>query len=225
MRILIIDDDKEITNFLKLAFESECFVTDIANDGKRGSFLARTNEYDAIILDINLPEKDGLSVCQEIRKDNIATPILVLTVQSDVIDKVDLLTAGADDYLTKPFSFEELLARVKALSRRPKHFESPITEIGALKINAAKNEVTFNDKVIPLTKKEYILLDYLVKNKDHIVSRGTLMEHVWDMNADPFSNTIEVHVRNIRKKFGLIGIIRTVSGRGYMFDSSQLLPK
>lgn len=221
MRALVVDDDKTITDFLKVAFESECFVVDIANDGKDGSFLARTNEYDVIILDINLPGKDGLSVCREIREDKITAPILILSVRSEIPTKIDLLEAGADDYLTKPFSFEELMARVKAISRRPKLIEGRIIEIGKIKIDTDKNEVFYSNKKVDLTKKEYILLHYLAKNKDRIVSRGTLMEHVWDMNADPFSNTLEVHIRNIRKKLGNSEFIKTVSGRGYMLESAD----
>lgn len=228
MRLLVVEDDKNIQKFLKTAFESECYIVDIASDGKKGSFLARTNEYDVIILDINLPEKDGLTICKEIRNDNIATPVLILSVQSEIPTKINLLTAGADDYLTKPFSFEELLARVKALSRRPKSIDNEILTAGNLRIDVTKNEVTMQGKKISLTRKEYILLEYLVKNKDRIISRGALMEHVWDMNADPFSNTIEVHIRNIRKKLGLSpkeNMIKTVSGRGYMLDSSGLSAK
>jgi DNA-binding response OmpR family regulator len=224
MRLLVVEDDKDIQKFLKTAFQSECYIVDVANDGKKGSFLARTNEYDVIILDINLPEKSGLSICKEVREDGISTPILILSVQSEIPAKLDLFTAGADDYLTKPFSFEELLARVKALTRRPKGIDTEVLLIGDLKIDTVKNEIMLDSKKIPLTRKEYILLEYLAKNKDRIISRGAIMEHVWDMNADPFSNTIEVHIRNIRKKLGLPSnrnLIRTISGRGYMLDSSE----
>lgn len=224
MRLLVVEDDKDIQKFLKTAFQSECYIVDVANDGKKGSFLARTNEYDVIILDINLPEKSGLSICKEVREDGISTPILILSVQSEIPAKLDLFTAGADDYLTKPFSFEELLARVKALTRRPKGIDTEVLSIGDLKIDTVKNEIMLDSKKIPLTRKEYILLEYLAKNKDRIISRGAIMEHVWDMNADPFSNTIEVHIRNIRKKLGLPSnrnLIRTISGRGYMLDSSE----
>ncbi len=225
MRILIIDDQKEIVTFLKIALRSECYIVDCAFDGKNGSFLARTNEYDAIILDLNLPDKNGLNVCNEIRKDGVDTPIIILSIQAETVTKVELLTAGADDFLTKPFSFQELLARLKAVTRRPPTLQANNFSIGNLNINTGKNEVTYNSDVISLTRKEYTLLEFLAKNQDQVLSRGALMEHVWDMNANPFSNTIEVHIRNIRKKLGegSSEIIKTISGRGYMLDSSQLL--
>lgn len=224
MRLLVVDDDTDIRNFLKKALESECYIVDSADNGREGSFLARTNDYDVIILDVNLPEKDGFSVCRDIRRDGNMTPILILSVRSEIPTKVELLESGADDYLTKPFSFQELVARIKALTRRPQKIDNEIITIGSLIINMPKNEVAFQGKEILLTRKEYILLEYLAQNRDRVISRGDLMEHVWDMNADPFSNTIEVHVRNLRKKLGLkdkSSLIRTVSGRGYMLNSKD----
>lgn len=225
MRILVVDDDIQITTFLKSSLKAECFTVDCANDGKRGSFLARTNEYDLIILDLVLPEKNGLDVCREIRADGIDTPIIILSVKREVPDRIELLKAGADDYISKPFSFDELVARIRAIIRRPKKIDSEKIKLDQYEIDVAKNEVKKDgQELIALTRKECELLAYLAKNRDKVVTRGTLFEHVWDMNADPFSNTVEVHIRNIRKKLGLSAgnsIIRTISGRGYILDTSR----
>lgn len=222
MRILIVEDEVEIRNCLKASLESEDFVVDAVDDGKKGSFTARTNEYDLVILDINLPEKDGLTICKEIRAEDNPVPILMLSVNADASTKANLINAGADDYLTKPFSFEELLARVNALLRRPRQLEHKILKFGDLEIDSASDEVSVAGSAISLTKKEYMLLELLAQRAGTIVSRGTILEHVWDMNADPFSNTIETHIRNIRKKISERcpdrNFIRTISGRGYMFE-------
>lgn len=225
MKILVVDDNVEIMNFFKIAFKSENFTLDSSDNGKDGSYLARTNRYDIIILDLNLPEKDGLSVCKEIRSDNILTPILILSVRSELPTKLELFSAGADDYLTKPFSYQELLARIYALSRRAQAIEKDIITIGKLTVNTLKNEVVFEDNFIQLTKKEYLLFELLCKNKNQVISRGVILEHIWDMNADPFSNTIEVHIRNIRKKiFQNRGkdVIKTINSRGYLFDATKM---
>jgi len=221
MRILIIEDEQEIIEFLKKSFESECFIVDTAMDGAEGSYLARTNKYDLIILDNLMPKKNGLEVCKEIRGEEITTPIIMLSVQSESSTKVDLLKAGADDYLTKPFSFEELLARTRALLRRPTKTEYSILEIGDLKLDTPRHLAIRGKKEIYLTRKEFMLLEYLMQNRGAVMSRGMIMEHVWDMNADPFSNTIESHIVSLRKKIDAENkpkIIHTVPGRGYKAD-------
>lgn len=218
MKILLIEDEKEIVDFLKPSLVYECFAVDIAYDGEKGSFLARTNDYDLIILDNMLPFKNGIEVCQEIRKANKNMPILILSVISETEKKVDLLNAGADDYITKPFSLEELLARVRALMRRPKKIQEEIIQIDDLFLDAIKHIVKRSKKEIYLTRKEFMLLEYLMRNKDILISRGMLLEHVWDINADPFSNTIESHIRSLRKKINLTNsrkLIHTIPGRGY----------
>ena len=217
MRILVIEDEKEINAFLKLSLESECFIVDVAEDGERGSFLARTNEYDVIILDNILPKKIGLDVCKEIRASGKTTPIIVLSVKSETTTKVDLLNAGADDYLIKPFSLDELLARIRALLRRPQQIEDEILEIDDLSLDTKRHTVKRATKEIYLTRKEFILLEYLMKNRSIVLSRGMILEHVWDMNADPFSNTIESHILSLRRKIDAKGkkLIQTVPGRGY----------
>jgi len=221
MKILIVDDDIQIANFLKKALKNESFEVDVANDGDRGSFLARTNDYDIIVLDNAMPKKDGKTVCKEIRNDGVHIPILMLSVLSGPGLKAELLNAGADDYLTKPFSFEELVARIRALLRRSKDITKEIISIDNLEIDTKKQTVKRGGREIYLTLKEFMLLEYLMQHKGAVVSRGMILEHVWDMNADPFSNTIEAHVSNLRKKIDISGekpLISTVSGRGYKIE-------
>lgn len=218
MRLLIIEDEKEIAEVLKASLENECFVVDVAYDGKKGCFLALTNDYDLIILDYILPQKDGLQVCQEIRRRGKILPILALSVKSEAITKVDFLNAGVDDYLTKPFSFEELLARIRALLRRPLQIASEILKIDDLVLDTKRHLVWRGKKEIYLTRKQFILLEYLMRNQSFVVSRGMIMEHVWDINADPFSNTIEAHILALRRKIDTSRkrkLIQTVPGRGY----------
>lgn len=221
MRILLVEDSKEIINFLKPSLEAEHFAVDVAEDGEKGSFLGRTNDYDLIILDIILPKKSGLEVCREIREKGKTAPIIVLSVKSETVTKVELLNAGADDYLIKPFSLEELLARIRALLRRPKQIKGDILEIDDLILDTKRCSVKRGKKEIHLTRKEFMLLEYLLRNMGIVLSRGMIMEHVWDMNVDPFSNTIESHILSLRRKMDFPGkkkLIHTVSGRGYKLD-------
>lgn len=223
MRVLVVEDEKEIRNFLKRSLEAECYAVDTAEDGERGSFLARTNKYDLVLLDNMMPKKTGLEVCKEVRSEGIEIPILVLSVKSESTTKVDLLNAGADDYLTKPFSVDELFARIKALLRRPSKIEQELMEIDNLTLEESRHVVKRGDKEIKLTRKEFSLLKYLLKNKGIVLSRSMIMEHVWDMSADPFSNTIESHIMSLRKKIDFAGmnkLIYTISGRGYKIDNS-----
>ncbi|HBG82029.1 TPA: DNA-binding response regulator [candidate division CPR2 bacterium] len=221
MRILLTEDNKDLAKSIKAALESECYEVDLAGDGEKASFLARTNDYDLIILDINLPKKDGKQVCTEIREDGKIVPILMLSVISEIGTKVDLLDTGADDYLTKPFSQKELLARIRALLRRPQEIKGEVLEVGDLIVDTKKHIVKRKGSNIDLTIKEYILLEYLIKNAESVLTRSMILEHVWDMNADLFSNAIEVHISNLRKKIDLAGmkkLIHTVPGRGYKLE-------
>jgi DNA-binding response OmpR family regulator len=220
MKILIIEDDRSIRDVLKMSFESEAFVVDVAADGDSGSFMARVNKYDVILLDFVMPNKNGLEVCKDIRDNEIQTPIIMLTGKGDVLTKIELLNNGADDYITKPFSFEELMARVRAVTRRPKKIESDIFKSGKIKINPNNQEVTISNKKVYMTRKEFLLLEILMKNQDNVVSRANIMEYVWDNNANPFSNTIEAHIRNLRKKIKDKDrkIIESVAGRGYKMN-------
>lgn len=218
VRILIIEDERRILDFLKAGLEGEAFVVDTAEDGEKGLFLATTNEYDLIILDNILPKKTGLEVCQQVREAGVHTPILVLSVKSEVSTKAKLLNAGADDYLIKPFSLEELLARIRALLRRPKQIQSESLRIDDLILDTKRHTVQRGKKEIYLARKEFMLLEYLMRNEGVVLSRGMIMEHVWDMDVDPFSNTIESHILSLRKKIDLPGkkkLIHTVPGIGY----------
>lgn len=217
MKILLVEDNISIRNVLKLGLEGEAFAVDEAEDGEQGSYLARTNKYDLILLDNVLPKKMAKQVCIEIREQNIFTPILLLSAKSDTVSKVELLKAGADDYVTKPFSFEELKARIKTLLRRPHKIESVILRSGNIILNKDTHEVTKNNKRVNLTRKEFGLLELLMSNAGNVVTRADMIEHVWDINADPFSNTVEAHVLNLRRKIGDVNkrLIKNIPGRGY----------
>lgn len=221
MRILIIEDDDDIRDMLKVSLEAETYSVDTVADGEQGSYMARTNDYDLIILDFMLPKKDGKTICTEIRKAEKTVPIIMLTVRSATEAKVELLNAGADDYLTKPFSFQELKARISALLRRPREMQTNTLEIGDLTIDTLRHKVTRTGKDVYLTRKEFALLEYLLRHQGIVVSRGMILEHVWDAEGDPFSNTIEAHILNLRKKIDAQNkkkLIHTVPGRGYTID-------
>jgi heavy metal response regulator len=218
MHILIIEDEKKIADFLKRGLKEEAYSVDIANDGEEGHFLATTQEYDLVILDLMLPKIDGLSLCRTFRAEKITTPILILTVKDSIKDKVSGLDAGADDYLTKPFSFEELLARVRALLRKKEMPAPPELRVADLKLDLVNHKVNRGGRDIPLTAKEYALLEYLMRNKGTVVTRTMISEHVWDINFDTFTNVIDVHISYLRKKVDQgqpRKLIQTVWGRGY----------
>lgn len=224
MRVLIIEDDEDVSRLLKNSLEAEAFSVDVAHDGEKGSYMARINGYDIVILDFVLPKKDGKTICQEIRKAGKKMPIIMLTVRSAVDIKVDMLNTGVDDYLTKPFSFHELLARMRALLRRPTALEQSVITIGKLSLDSLKQRVTIAGETIYLTRKEFALLEYLMRNKGIVVSRGMILEHVWDAEGDPFSNTIEAHILNLRRKIEKPlkkKLIKTIPGRGYIIDTAR----
>lgn len=222
MRALVVDDEKELRERLAENLRTACFAVDTAGDGTEGSYLARTNEYDVIILDNMLPEKSGVAICTEIRSMGRTVPILILSVLTDSWRKVELLNAGADDYLVKPYSFDELMARVRALMRRPAEVVGEVLTVDDLVVDTKQQSVRRGEKGIYLTRKEFMLLEYLLRHRGSVLSRGMIMEHVWDMMSDPFSNTIESHIRGLRKKIHLPGhrkLIYTVPGRGYKIDT------
>ncbi len=222
MRILVVEDEEKIANFLKDSLEAECFAVDVAEDGERGSYFARVNDYDAVVLDNMLPKKSGIEVCRDIRAASKTMPILVVSVKTDATEKIDLLDAGADDYLAKPFVLEELLARLRALLRRPASIEQDLLEVEDIALDTKTGQVRRDGKHILLTRKEFMLLEYLMRNEGLVLSRGMILEHVWDMSVDIFSNTIESHILSLRKKLGDKGdrkLIHTISGRGYRFGA------
>lgn len=218
MKILIIDDDASIVQFLKIGLESNMYVVETASDGERGAFLGRTGNYDLIILDYMLPKYNGAEVLKEIRQENKHVPVLMLTVKSELKDKDELFSLGADDYLTKPFLFDELLLHVRALLRRPPKTEDTLFKVDNLTLNLTSKICKRNGRELYLTRREFALLEYLVRNRGRIMSRGQILEHVWDYNADPFSNSIETHVASVRRKINSgnqRNIIHTFTGRGY----------
>jgi heavy metal response regulator len=225
MRILIVEDEKKVAQFLRKGFQAESFSVDIAADGERGSFLARTEPYDAIILDVMLPRKNGIEVLQEIRGAKVTTPVLMLTVKSDLEDRVKGLNLGADDYVPKPFAFSEVLARVRALSRRKSTdvLASQLT-IGDLHMDLLSRRVTRGGKEISLTNKEFELLEYLLRNKRRVLSRVILTEHIWDMNFDSETNIVDVVINRLRRKLDdgfPAKLIHTVRGVGYVLKESS----
>jgi DNA-binding response OmpR family regulator len=222
MRLLVVDDDKEIREFLKGNLQSESFSVDTAADGEEGSFMGRTHDYDAIVLDNVMPKKTGFEVCRDIRQAGKNTPIIILSVQSEIEDKVDLINGGADDYLTKPFAYRELQSRLRAVMRRPSTVVHPIMTVDNLTLDTLRQKVTRGKKEIYLTRKEFALTEYLMRHHGTVVSRGMLMEHVWNDDLDPFSNTIEAHILNLRKKLDTNPrrrLIHTIPGRGYKIES------
>ena len=214
MKLLVVEDEHKIANSLKKGFEQESFICDVAYDGESGYDLASSEEYDLIVLDIMLPKKNGISILRDLRRDGIHTPILMLTAKGEMDNKLEGFNSGADDYLVKPFSFEELVARVKALSRRPNEIRSEIVKIKDLQIDTKNQEVKKLGKVIQLSKKEYQLLEYLMKNKGKIVSKDNIISHVWDYEAEILPNTVEVFVKYLRNKIGN-NMIKTIRGFGY----------
>lgn len=223
MRILIIEDEKTLAESLKYALETFGYAVDYLTDGEAAErrILVSHKEYDLIILDWMLPNKDGLTICKEVRKNKIMVPIIMLTARFDMKDKVAALDAGADDYLVKPFSLEELEARVRALLRRPKVALDTVLEVGDLKLDIAKHKVTIGDKTVRLTAKEFALLEYLMRNVDKVVPREQILDHLWGFDFNSFSNVTDVHMKNLRRKVKLRKpvMIETVRGVGYRIKS------
>lgn len=221
MRILVIEDNDTIRSSLAEGLRDKNFAVDTADNGQDGWFLASTNEYDCIILDNILPKKTGQALCRELRAAGNATPVIMLTVQSATMNTIDALEAGADDYLTKPFSFAELIARIRALLRRPPVLQTDILECDDLQLNTLNQRVVRAGQELYLARKEFMLLEYLLRNAGTILSRQKILEHVWEDSADPFSNTIEMHIFMLRKKVDVPfarKLIHTIPGRGYKLD-------
>jgi DNA-binding response OmpR family regulator len=218
MRILVVEDEHKIANSIKRGFEQETWATDVAFDGETGYDLAASEDYDVIVLDIMLPKMDGIEICKKLRTGGKHTPILILTARGEIDDKVEGLNSGADDYLVKPFAFEELLARVRALVRRPSAVKGEKLKTGGLELNTNTLEVKNKGKEVSLSRKEFALLEYLMRNVGRVVSKENIIAHVWNYESDILPNTVEVFVRYLRDKIGS-DTIKTVRGFGYKIEN------
>jgi len=221
MRVLVVEDNQKIANSIKKGLEQESFAVDIALDGIKGFDLAVVEDYDIIILDLMLPGMDGMEVCRKLRQEEkISTKILMLTAKNQLEDRVEGLNTGADDYLAKPFAFKELIARIRALTRRPKKTLNNTLKIKDLELDSSNQQVKRAGKTISLSKKEYSLLEYLLRNKNKILSKQELINHIWDYNADILENTVEVYIGYLRNKIekpfiNKPKLIKTIKGFGY----------
>lgn len=221
MRILVAEDDKGLAVFLKKALKEEQYSVDICHDGEEALFLAESNPYDLVILDIMLPLKNGFAVCRQLRDQGIAVPILMLTARSQVKDRVRGLEEGADDYLSKPFAIQELMARIRALLRRNQDYKDKVLKVGDLQLDPASRKVTREGRSIALTGKEYALLEYLMRNRGKVLPHTAILEHIWDMNYDGLSNIVNVYINYLREKVDKgfpCRYIHTVRGVGYKID-------
>ena len=219
MRVLIVEDEKKVSNFLRQALEEERYAVDQAFDGEDGLSLAEAYDYDLLILDLMLPRRDGINLLEEIRRRGRRTPVLVLTAKDSVADKVKSFNAGGDDYLTKPFSIEEFLARVRALLRRGRSGQPTRFRVADLELNPVTREVRRGNRRIELTNKEYALLEYFIRNADKVLSRSMIAEHVWNIDFDSETNVIDVYVTYLRNKIDrgeARRLIQTVRGTGYV---------
>lgn len=220
MRILIVEDEEKLAQSLKKGLEKEGFAVDYIMDGDAGErrIVVSHKDYDLVILDLMLPGKDGFQICRDVREQQITTPILVLTARDATEDKVTALDAGADDYLVKPFSFEELMARVRALLRRPEQALPNELVVKDLCLDTTTRKVTRKGKEINLTLKEFNLLEYLMRHADQVLTREQILDHLWDFAFDSFSNVVDVHVKNLRKKIDgnqHEKLLETIRGVGY----------
>lgn len=221
MRILIVEDHRKMANFIQRGLREEKYAVDVVHDGDKALYAADVNEYDLIVLDVMLPGKDGFYVCRELRKKNIATPVLILTSRDSTEDKVSGLDSGADDYLTKPFAFEEFLARVRALLRRTQDAKTPLLKYNDLELNQITHKVRRAGQEINLSAKEYGLLEYFMLHPEQVVTRTMISEHVWNESFDSLTNVIDVYVRYLRNKMDRTfdrQLIHTLRGTGYMLS-------
>lgn len=219
MRVLVVEDDAGVAAFVMKGLREASYAVDVAANGTDGYHLARTESYDVIILDLMLPGMDGFSVLRNLRAGGIRTPLICLTARDSVNDRVEGLNLGADDYLAKPFSFSELLARINALLRRGEHLLNNPIRVGDLSINLLTRAVQRGNQRIDLSAREYALLEYLARNAGQILSRTMLLEHVWDINQDPLTNVVDVHINRLRKKVDQgfsEPLIHTIRGVGYV---------
>ena len=224
MRILLVEDEPRMANVISKGLREQSYAVDVALDGVSGLYQSSINDYDVIVLDVLLPERDGYEVCRELRQRGDSTPVLMLTARAAVDDRIAGFDAGADDYLTKPFSFRELLARIRALLRRDVQLRPDVLEIDDLVVDSGSHRVSRANHDVQLTAKEYALLEYLARRAGQLVSRAEIAAHVWDDTFDPFSNAIEVYMNRLRKKIDgnhAIKLLHTRRGEGYLLQSPQ----
>jgi len=221
MRMLIIEDEADLASLLAQGLRREGYAVDIATDGNEGYEYATVNDYDLLILDLNLPGMNGLEICRRLRTSHPHLLILMLTARDRPGDKIAGLDLGADDYIVKPFDLGELSARIRALLRRDVRVRSPLLECGDIKLDPASKTAWFGKRRLQLTRKEFALLEYLMRHPGEVISQEELLEHVWDSEADPFSNRVRVHLHSLRQKLGDhgTGYIETVVGQGYRIAS------
>jgi len=224
VRILLVEDQPDAAQILAKGLREQSYAVDIAGDGDTALYQASVNDYDLILLDVMLPRRSGLDVCRELRTTGSALPILMLTARDAVEERVQGLDAGADDYLSKPFDFPELLARIRALLRRGPAVRPAILQVGDLMIDTRSRRALRGNQIIEFTSKEYALVDYLARHAGRVVGRAEIAEHVWDENFDPFSNVIEVYIQRLRRKIDdgyRRRLLCTVRGEGYMLCSGE----
>ena len=221
MRILLVEDDADLAQFIRKGLKEEQYAVDVATDGEEGLELALHNAYDLLILDIGLPKLDGLALCRRIRDKGNMTPVLLLTARNTVEDKVSGFDTGADQFLPKPFAFVELLAQIRALLRRGSAQQIVQLQVADLRLDPASHRVWRAGKEIALTNKEYALLEFLLRNKNRVLTRTAIIEHVWDISYDPMKNIVDAHIRALRAKIDRDfspPLIATVRGAGYMLE-------
>ena len=222
MKVLVIEDDPTVGKFVKRGLEEQRYSVDLVTDGDEGERLAASQPYDLIVLDLRLPRRSGIEVLRNLRARGFEKPVLVLTAQDAVDAKVETLRAGADDYVTKPFAFEELLARVEAIARRPRAIVSPVLKVGDLELNADSHELTRGGRAIDLTPKEFLVLEYLIRHAGKVMSRTLITEYAWGYHFDSGTNIVDVVINHLRKKIDGAGrkkLITTVRGVGYVIKA------
>ncbi|RIK67055.1 MAG: DNA-binding response regulator [Planctomycetota bacterium] len=225
MRLLVIEDNPKMAEFIRQGLTEQGYVVDVAATGHDGEYMAATNAYDLVILDVMLPDHDGLQVCKNLRRRGVRTPILMVTALSTTPDKVGGLDAGADDYLTKPFEFDELVARIRAMLRRGQAAGSTVLRFEDLEMDLTQRRVTRAGQRIRLTAKEFSLLEYFMRHPNRVLTRTSIGEHVWDMNFDSDSNVIDVYVSMVRRKIDKgfsRPLIHTVIGAGYLLSAESV---
>jgi DNA-binding response OmpR family regulator len=223
MRILVVEDERRLCSIIKRGLLEEGYAVDTAYDGEEGQYFAESTPYDLIVLDIMLPKKNGVEICRDLRLKEVNTAILMLTAKDTVEDRVKGLDAGADDYLVKPFAFNELLARIRALLRRTGSSKSPKLQVGDLVMDTLTREVWRGQRIVELTSKEYTVLEYFMRHPNVVITRTMLEEHAWDYEFDSMSNIIDVYIRRIRSKIdegGRDSLIQTVRGAGYRMKAA-----